>query len=141
MRNPEKETEKRRCFFHGGCAVLYLHMPPIAKRSPALSHLGALIDRLCAYTEQVLLPAARNALNDAVAKGEGYRFCPHHVYISLTETSSDRGTRFALTFSLLVEKDSLWTRELVTYWDSSGQIQRPRAPRFPRRRSMRSDPS
>ena len=130
----EKTAEKRQCFFHGGCAVLYLYTSQPTGDSPALSHLGALVGALHTYTERELLPTARAALDDAVSRGQGYRFSPHRVHISVTKTPFASGIRLTLSFSLSVGEAPLWTRELVTHWDRSGQIQLLRAP-HPRRRS------
>lgn len=122
MENTVDIAKRERRFFCGGAPALYLSIQAPTGNTAAERHLALLTERLEAYTQSALLPLAVQEWENAVKSGQGYRFLPHRVAVSLTYSLKKRW-RFTLQFSVQTANGVTQARELITEWSEGGTYQ------------------
>ena len=121
-----KSKQKRFCV--GGREVLCIDADFPIGESPAAKHFLHLVKALCYHAEREQLPAADDALIEAVGTGQGHRFAKWHYCISLSEASVGRRCRVTLATSLFFFDTRTGeriesSRFLETLWDAEGVLQ------------------
>ena len=95
--------------------MLYLHTHEPIGHTAAERHLAALTERLTAYVNEHLLPAAEREWETAAKRGQGYRFSPYRVDISLTSPPNDP-CHAVLSFSVRAGEQEPQAKTLHTHW-------------------------
>jgi hypothetical protein len=122
MENTVDIAKRERRFFCGGAPALYLSIQAPTGNTAAERHLALLTERLEAYTQSALLPLAVQEWENAVKSGQGYRFLPHRVAVSLTYSLKKRW-RFTLRLTVQTANGVTQARELITEWSEGGTYQ------------------
>ncbi len=116
-------SREEKLFRHGGREALRAIFDLPHGECRAARHFAALVDRLLLYIEQVMLPEAAKALEEAAAEQRLHRFRPYLCRVSITERPSLRRHTVTVTIALFEGCAPLFHRSLTTVWDPHGDFQ------------------
>lgn len=107
----------------GGREVLSLQAELPEGESPAAAHLRELVITLLEHAEQQLLSTAPKELRVLSEKGELHRFFSYRYRVKLQTSTQNSLFRIVLAATLRRGAELLFTRELVTLWNTDLTLQ------------------
>ncbi|MBE6555801.1 MAG: hypothetical protein E7663_06205 [Ruminococcaceae bacterium] len=113
----------KRALLHGGNAVLTVSYPVCEGESALAAHVRELVQALCGYAEEFLLPRAAAELEELLTKGELARFRGWRYTISLEITPITGCISACLSTRLARGAAGEEESRLSMYWRSDGSCQ------------------